>query len=554
MPEQSNTASGGPIKARYHKLAADRQWYLDEAYASGRLTIPSIVPSQVDITTQTLDGSPERLAKPWQVLGARGVRNLSAKLNLTLFPPTGAFMRYQLHPQVKKELDDPSRDDTRGEFEKALSVRERVLMDDVESQNVRTKTDLAFKHLLIAGNVMLYLMPEGGVRVFPLNSFVARRDFGGMPVEIIYVELMERATAPDEIISALIAHGQEDPENPGMPMPNAGKKSETLEVYTRIRLVDGRYKVTQEADGVVIEAKNGSYAKDKLPFLALRFTVIDGEDYGRGYIEEIRGGLGSLDRLQQAIVLGAVNAAKLVPLVKPGAAITPAKLMRAENGQAILGYADDVTMLQQNKNADFAFAEQTSVRLEQSLSAAFLLNSSFQRQAERVTAEEVRRMAEELEDALGGIYSVLAQELQLPIALRTEQRLIKKGLLGVIDPQSAIKVVVVTGLAAIGRGHEFNRNREFYGHLAGEVMPLIPDIGRYLKAREVINRAAIGVGIPAEGLVKTDEEIQAEDQAAQQQAAQAELMKGGSAPFAKVAAESIGAQLARTNGAQAPNQ
>ena len=36
------------------------------------------------------------------------------------------------------------------------------------------------------------------------------------------------------------------------------------------------------------------------------------------------------------------------------------------------------------------------------------------RSAERVTAEEVRYMAQELETALGGVYSILSQEFQYP--------------------------------------------------------------------------------------------------------------------------------------------
>ena len=539
-------AEDGLVKARYSRLSTDRQWFLDEAYESAKLTIPSIVPSQVDITTQTNDGSPENLAKPWQILGARGVRNLASKLNLALFPPTGAFMRYQLHPEVKKELEDSRRGAERSEIEKGLAIRERLIMDDVDSQNVRTKTDLAFKHLLVAGNVLLYLMPEGGLRVFPLNSYVVRRDFVGTPIEIIYVEPMARETLPEEIVDALLANGQpEDPTNPGtLEKDKDGRKS--VDVYTRIELREQRYFVSQEALGVPIPGKAGSFVKDKLPFLPLRFSSIDGEDYGRGYIEEFRGGLRSLERLQQAITLGAVNAAKLVPLVRPGAALTPAKLMRAENGQALLGYPEDVTMLQQNKQADFVVAESTSQRLSNELAAAFLLNSSFQRSAERVTAEEIRRMAEELEDALGGIYSVLAQELQLPIALRTEQRLIKKGLLKPVKPKDAVKAVVVTGLAAVGRGHEFNRNREFYAHLVGEIQPLIPEIGRWLKPQEIINRAAIGVGIPEEGLIKTAEEIAQEDQQAQQQAQMAELLKAGAPEFAKAGAQEVSSQVAST--------
>ena len=57
-------------------------------------------------------------------------------------------------------------------------------------------------------------------------------------------------------------------------------------------------------------------------------------------------------------------------------------------------------------------------RIETRLQFAFLLNSSIQRNAERVTASEIRFMAEDLEQALGGIYSILSQEFQLPFVMR----------------------------------------------------------------------------------------------------------------------------------------
>lgn len=47
-----------------------------------------------------------------------------------------------------------------------------------------------------------------------------------------------------------------------------------------------------------------------------------------------------------------------------------------------------------------------------------LLNSAVQRNGERVTAEEIRYVAGELEDTLGGVYSLLSQELQLSLIRR----------------------------------------------------------------------------------------------------------------------------------------
>ena len=65
---------------------------------------------------------------------------------------------------------------------------------------------------------------------------------------------------------------------------------------------------------------------------------------------------------------------------------------------------------------DFRVAQESAQKIEERLAAAFLLNSSVQRDAERVTAEEVRFMAQELESTLGGVYSVLSQEFQLPLS------------------------------------------------------------------------------------------------------------------------------------------
>ena len=57
------------------------------------------------------------------------------------------------------------------------------------------------------------------------------------------------------------------------------------------------------------------------------------------------------------------------------------------------------------------------------LGAAFLLNTAVTRDAERVTAQEIRMQAQELESSLGGVYSRLANELQLPLAKRLLQEI-----------------------------------------------------------------------------------------------------------------------------------
>ena len=89
-------------------------------------------------------------------------------------------------------------------------------------------------------------------------------------------------------------------------------------------------------------------------------------------------------------------------------------MAKAPNGAIIEGSAGDVSVLQANKFGDFRVALESMNRIEQRLQFAFLLNASVQRQAERVTATEVSLVANELQDALGGVYGILTTEFQLP--------------------------------------------------------------------------------------------------------------------------------------------
>jgi hypothetical protein len=165
-------ATDGTIKSRYDSLATDRQWYLTEGMESAKLTIPSVMPQDQDASNLT---TPVEMPKPWQSIGAKGVRNLASKLGLTLFPPTGAFMRYQLAPEFKKALQEEGREAQRTDIEQKLAVREQQIMDAVEANGMRTKADQALRQLIVVGNVLLYLPPSGGMRVFPLNNYVVRR-------------------------------------------------------------------------------------------------------------------------------------------------------------------------------------------------------------------------------------------------------------------------------------------------------------------------------------------------------------------------------------------
>lgn len=167
--------------------------------------------------------------------------------------------------------------------------------------------------------------------------------------------------------------------------------------------------------------------------------------------------------------------------------------------------------MQLNKYNDLQVAQSTCDKIESRLSYAFLLNSAVQRGGERVTAEEIRYVAGELEDTLGGVYSLLTQELQLPLIRRIFSQLQSSGVLPEI-PEGEIEPTITTGLEALGRGHDLSRLSTFLEM----IVPFGEEAFSRINFQTLITRVASSVGIDTAGLVKSDEEIAQEQQAAQQ--------------------------------------
>ena len=251
----------------------------------------------------------------------------------------------------------------------------------------------------------------------------------------------------------------------------------------------------------------------KAPFIALRFSKIDGEDYGRGYVEEYLGDLQSLEALTQAIVEGSAVAAKTLFLVNPNGTTRPKQLAESPNGAIVQGNAADVTVLQTQKQNDFRVAQETINVIKERLGQAFLLTSGVVRNADRVTAEEIRMLSQELESALGGLYSLLSNELQLPLVNRLLEVLNKtKKLLKL--PKDVVNPVIITGVEALGRGNDLQKLDLF---LAGAAQIVgAQAVAQFVNVNEYFARRATALGIKTDGLIKDAQAMQAEAQQAQQ--------------------------------------
>lgn len=443
-------------QARYTKLESVRTGALLRARQAASFTIPAIMPP---------DGHDDSsaLPQPYQSLGARGVNNLAAKMHLALFPPSTSFFRMVIPDAVIREMDAEGSDVDRADVEEALRRYEKAALQGFETSNLRSVLHTAFKHLPVTGNGTLYAPKSGANRFYPLDRYVAQRDETGRLLELVIKEPVAPAALTPEVYALLKdSSGSEDKND-----------QKDVDLYTHVRLEDGKHRWYQEIEGKRIPGTDGEAPEADSPWIVLRWTAVANEDYGRGMVEEYLGDLVSLDGLNKAILEGAAAAAKVLIMVKPNSS-TKKKDLESENGSVIAGDPEDVGMLQAEKFADFRVAKEMIDELTLRLSHAFLLQSGTVRDAERVTAVEIRAMAQELEDVLGGVYTVQSRELQLPMVRRLLAQALSEKRIPPL-PDGTAEPSIVTGFEALGRGHELNRFRAFmedaiaiYGDRAAE--------------------------------------------------------------------------------------
>lgn len=505
----------------YERMTTGRQHYLDRARECAKYSIPSLVP-------ESGHGPSTKLYTPYQGVGARGVNNLASKLLLSLVPPNAPFFAMRLDDFTVQELAQT--EGARAKVDEALNKYERAVMTEIENSGMRSPIFEALKQLIVAGNVLLFLPPDGGARVFPISRYVCKRDPMGEVLEVIIKETLSRKTLPQDVQDAIAAAVEAE-----LPSNNDKVGNDDVDLYTKMYRDGQNYVMYQEVEGVEVEGSRGKYPLEKAPLLALRWTRIDGEDYGRSYVEEYIGDLISLEGLSKAVLEGSAVASKVVFLVAPNGTTRAKDIANAKNGDIVSGNAAEISTMQVAKQADMGVAMATIQTITERLAFAFLMNSSIQRQGERVTAEEVRYMAGELEDALGGVYSILSQEFQLPFVNRVIARMTKKKRLPAL-PKGVANPTIVTGLEALGRGHDMNRYQMFLGAL----QPLGPQaVQQHMNVGDYIKRVGTALGIDMDGLIKSEEQLQQEQQQMIQQMQNQqmmELVKQGVGPVAKEAA------------------
>ena len=501
-------------QARYQYLVTDRQPFLDAARECAALTIPYLLPED-DLA------SGGALPIPWQSQGSRGVNVLSAKLMLSLFPINTRFFKLQINDAEIASLQNVDAQ-VRSEIDLSLSKMEKMIMQQIAESSDRVILHGAMKHLIVTGNVLLFAGKKN-LKLFPMDRYVVNRDGDGSCIEIITKESIHRSLLPKEFQKPLT--GSEDSNSPGEDGPKFGvvggsAKKDDADVYTWAKLDNGQWKWHQEIDQKIVNGSHSSTPKKISPWMPLMCNVCDGEAWGRSRCEEFIGDLKSLDGLMQSLVEGSASAAKVVFMVSPSATTKAQSLARASNGQVIQGRADDVSVVNVGKTADFRTASEMIASLTSRLSDAFLILNP--RQSERTTATEVSALIQELNEQLGGIFGNLTISLLTPYLHRKLYLLSRNKSIPSL-PKGLVMPTIVAGLNSVGRGQDKQSLMEFVTTIAQTMGP--EALATYINPPEFLKRLAAASGIETLGLIKDPEQIKAEQEQAQQQAQQQELLK-----------------------------
>ena len=121
------------------------------------------------------------------------------------------------------------------------------------------------------------------------------------------------------------------------------------------------------------------------------------------------------------------------------------------------------------------------------------------------------------EQSLGNVYAILTSEFKAPYIRRRLDLYMRKGGMQKL-PEGLVQPMVSVGLAGVGRGNDLEKTARFINILQQSIGP--EGMAKYLNNSELIKRLSSSMGISPLGLVKSEQQIAAEEQQAMQQAQQ----------------------------------
>ena len=470
---------------------------LDKVQRLAEITIPTVY------TDDSYNSAQDQLTNGSTSMGAQCVTNIVNKLVMAMFPSTRPFYKLATTEAEMQNLVAQLGIDAET-LTDILSQGERDSSLELEKVGGRDTLYEVVTHLVVAGNILMDLSDKEVISAHPLRDYCVRRDAKGQPISIIIKECLYNDELEQDVRQYL------PPYTP----------DHQHEVYTWIHLMPSNRKkmrMTKWVDAIQLPYNmyGGTWDREDCPYRPLTWRLPVKQHYGIGRVEEYFNDFGTYEVLGDAMSDGAILASQFRWLQNPGGLTRPEDFATSKNGDVIPGLANDLQLVAANIGQQLSTVMQIAEVYSRRVGIGFLLNSAVTRQAERVTAEELRLQAIELESSLGGVYSRLSKDIQQPLARWLLKRidLTIKG--------TKITPVVVTGLDALSRNADLERTLLFVQDVTNLGM-IQPAQRLMLNESVIIADMAAGRGVPKSRYVATQDVIQQRQQQMQQQAQAAE--------------------------------
>lgn len=504
----------GIIKARYEAMQTVRNKYRDRGREYAKLTLPYLMPE----TDEGTDSS--EFQGDYNTEGAKLVNALANKYIETLFPAGRSFVKMDLEPEdMAAQVEAGAKE---ADILATFAGAERIFRKHFEAGGSRPVLLDALKHLIVTGNALLFQPQDGALQNYAIDEYVVTRDLSGKVLEILTEDKKALIMLPQEIKAAVIAELDIEAE----------KVAETtVNLYTWIRRSEDdaeTWVVDQAVEGFNVGEQN-TYKETDMRWLPIYWNRTRREMYGRGLVEEHGGSFWTLSILTEALAQGCVTLADIKFLVRPGSLTDVAGLNAAASGSYHYGEPDDISAISTDRSRDIVMIKDVIEIYKRHLGEVFMYLPSTMRDAERVTAEENRLRARELENAHGGVYSVLSQTLQRPLAMMMLNEL---GM-GNLETQG-VNVQITTGLDALSRGNENDKINHWISDLANTANVPEDARGRFMMS-EFMKTTAAGRDVDFTNFIMSDADFEAkvaqqQQQEAQIQAEAAAVQQGGGLP------------------------
>lgn len=445
----------GALALLWEQMIEDKGDIVTRSELYGRWTIPTITADTSLVTSQSSQ-------KGHVVVGARLINHLSNRIADTMFPHDKPFFMLVLTTEAQRDLEAEFGDNGAGQLAEVVRTAtariEQVALRQLKMTAYRPMAVLALKHMIITGNCVIKRMKDETRIVYGVRDFCIRRGVQGDMHECILRDNKKFINLPEDVKTMLLEAKREYQDE---------TKVTLLSHYKRI---GKRWAFQQAADNVML-APVTYYKDDDLPILPLTWTLQKGEDYGHGLVEDNAIAFHNLDVLTASMIDLMSAIADIKFLVKPGSQLDVVALNKAARGSYHTGNEGDITVPELGKRGDIKIMLEAISKWERDLSQAFLLNSASTRNAERVTAEEIRLNARELESAYGGLYSRLALEWQHREGIYAINKVDFKQELGA--NAKLFEVLVVTGLESLSREGQLDNLRLAIGDM--QMLESVPE-------------------------------------------------------------------------------